>query len=49
VVCSPALLARQIHGGAADRKLADGPGGTVPTVRYAWYRLDVLSCRLPGG
>jgi hypothetical protein len=33
----------------ADRELADGHGGTVPTVRYAWYRLDVLSCRLPGG
>jgi ribosomal protein S18 acetylase RimI-like enzyme len=38
-----------LGGCAADRELADGPGGTVPTVRYAWYGLDVLSCRLPGG
>jgi ribosomal protein S18 acetylase RimI-like enzyme len=37
-----------LGGCAAGRELADGPGG-VPTVRYVWHRLDVLSCRVPGG
>jgi ribosomal protein S18 acetylase RimI-like enzyme len=34
-----------LGGCAADRGLA---GGTVPTVRYVWHRLGVLSRRLPG-
>jgi GNAT superfamily N-acetyltransferase len=46
----PAQRFYEVLGGcAADRELADGPGGTVSTVRYVWHRLDVLLCRLRGG
>jgi hypothetical protein len=32
---------------AEDRGAMVGFAHSVPTVRYVWPRLDVLSCRLP--